>query len=152
MVPNHLLARFHSLPPLISNILGGNGANSFLALLYAANALAWSGVKSAALFERSPNLLMFLAHSLSNFTLNFSFPERRYARMFASPRPVVPRTSAIIPSNAFLSAVAACSASRSINFVILDTITPALGAASSNSIFIAGVLSTVWAISSISCW
>ena len=142
---------FHALPPLISNIFGGSGLNSSLALLKAANASACSAVKSTALSERSPNLLTFLAHNLSNLVLNFSSPESKYARMFARARPVVPRTSAIIPSNAFLSAVAACPASRSISLVILDTIIAALGAASSNSILTAGVLSIFCAISSICC-
>ena len=72
--------------------------------------------------------------------------------MLASPRAVVPRTSAIMPSSALRSGVAGKVASMLMMLVISPTMTAALGAASLTRTLVAGVSSGEFATFSTFAW
>ena len=148
---SQLLARFHWSLDRILNNWGGRAANIFLAVLKVSKAWACSAVKRSVCEESNLNRWVFFAHRVSNSALNLSSPESKYALMLASPRPMVPLTSAIMPSKALRWALASRFFSISIIFVIFVVRSLACGAAWLNRIFRAGWFSFVWAIFSISC-
>ncbi len=67
----------HFFEPRMANIFAGMGENNLRLAANSANAAFCAAYRSPAALLRSPNRLVFLAHSLVKLSANFCWPVRR---------------------------------------------------------------------------